>query len=84
MKMTFDIDCTPEEARRLFGLPDVSDVNQMIVEAMTKRAEENMDHLSDPEQLMANFINASGTGFNQFQSMMANAMSAASGDKTNK
>ena len=30
MKFTINVDCTPEEARAFFGLPDVSAVNEMI------------------------------------------------------
>jgi len=34
MKVTFDVDCTPEEARRFFGLPDLSSVHEAYVEKM--------------------------------------------------
>ena len=34
MKVTFDVDCTPEEARRFFGLPDLSAVHEAYVEKM--------------------------------------------------
>ena len=46
MKVSFDIDCTPEEARRMLGLPDVTPVNEALVAELTKRAAEmaqNMD-----------------------------------------
>jgi len=36
MKVTVDIDCTPEEARRFLGLPDLAPVHQAYVERMTK------------------------------------------------
>lgn len=36
MKVTVEADCTPEEARRFLGLPDVSQANEAYVEAMTK------------------------------------------------
>jgi len=36
MKMTMEVDCTPEEARRFLGLPDVTDANQAYVDAVTK------------------------------------------------
>lgn len=35
MKITFDIDCTPEEARRLMGLPDLAPVHEKYVLALT-------------------------------------------------
>ncbi|HEY0626098.1 MAG TPA: DUF6489 family protein [Allosphingosinicella sp.] len=34
MKVTVDIDCTPEEARRFMGLPDLSSVHDVYVEKM--------------------------------------------------
>ncbi len=74
MKMTIDIDCTPEEARKLFGLPDVSAINDMIVQEMKRRVEENLDTLSDPQNLMKQWLSTSGNGFEQFQNMMAAAM----------
>lgn len=37
MKVTVDVDCTPEEARRFLGLPDLSAVHEAYVEKM-KRA----------------------------------------------
>ena len=36
MKVTFDIDCTPEEARRFLGLPDLSAVHEAYVAKMKK------------------------------------------------
>jgi hypothetical protein len=34
MKVTVDIDCTPEEARRFMGLPDLTPVHDAYVEKM--------------------------------------------------
>ena len=34
MKMTVDVDCTPEEARRFLGLPDLGPVHEAYVEKM--------------------------------------------------
>jgi Family of unknown function (DUF6489) len=36
MKVNVEVDCTPEEARRFLGLPDVSKANDAYVEAVTK------------------------------------------------
>ncbi|WP_166037122.1 DUF6489 family protein [Sphingosinicella sp. YJ22] len=36
MKVTVDIDCTPEEARRFLGLPDLGPVHEAYVERMTR------------------------------------------------
>jgi len=34
MKVTIDIDCTPEEARRFMGLPDLAPVHEAYIEKM--------------------------------------------------
>lgn len=34
MKVTIDIDCTPEEARRFMGLPDLTQVHEAYVARM--------------------------------------------------
>jgi hypothetical protein len=34
MKISFDIDCTPEEARRFLGFPDLSSVHEAFLEKM--------------------------------------------------
>lgn len=36
MKVNVEIDCTPEEARRFLGLPDVSKANDAYVDAALK------------------------------------------------
>ena len=37
MKISIDIDCTPEEARRFMGLPDVAPLQQAFVTELEKR-----------------------------------------------
>ena len=36
MKVTMEVDCTPEEARRFLGLPDVSKANEIYVDNIAK------------------------------------------------
>ena len=36
MKVTVNVDCTPEEARRFLGLPDLTSVHEAYVEKMKK------------------------------------------------
>lgn len=74
MKLTINIDCTPEEARTFFGMPNVEPLNVMIVDEMTKRAKDNMDTLADPERFMAQWMTMSGKGMEQFQNLMGAAM----------
>ena len=41
MKFTIDVDCTPEEVRRLVGLPDLTPVHQAYVERMQRAVAES-------------------------------------------
>ena len=40
MKVTIDIDCTPEEARTFLGLPDLGKVQKEAMDAMAARMRE--------------------------------------------
>ena len=42
MKITMDFDCTPEEARRLVGLPDLSPLHQAYVERFRQSVEQGL------------------------------------------
>jgi hypothetical protein len=59
MKLTINVECTPEEARRFVGLPDVTPLNEMLVREMTSRVESNMQLLS-PDTMMRSWM-AAGT-----------------------
>jgi hypothetical protein len=77
MKMTIEVDCTPEEARRFMGLPDVSALNEALVSEMQSRMSANLQALS-PDELMKNWM-AFGTGAQeQFRKLMEAGLSAAS------
>jgi hypothetical protein len=42
MKVTVDIDCTPEEARRFMGLPDLSSVHAVYLTKMERMIDEGI------------------------------------------
>ena len=43
MKITIDVDVSPEEARRFFGLPDVEPLQKHIMERIQKQVEATAD-----------------------------------------
>lgn len=49
MKVNVEIDCSPEEARRFLGFPDVSKANDVYVDAISKamKGATNIDQLQD-------------------------------------
>jgi len=77
MKLTINVDVTPQEARTFFGMPDVEGLNQMIVAEMASRAKGQMDTLADPEKLVAQWISMGGKGAEAVQNLMGAAVSAA-------
>jgi hypothetical protein len=66
MKISFDIDCTPEEARRFLGLPDVTPVNEAFVEELIKRAGEMAQEM-DAGKLMEQWMSAGVQGVGDMQ-----------------
>jgi hypothetical protein len=51
MKITIDIDCTPEEARAFLGLPDVRPMQEAVMERLQERLLSALEAM-EPEQLM--------------------------------
>jgi len=82
MKVTIDIECTPEEARTFFGLPDVKPMQEAMMAEMQKRMETGMSSL-DMENLMKMWMPGTAPGgmpgLEQFQNMFWNAMNTANG-----
>jgi len=80
MKMTVEVDCTPEEARRFLGLPDVSSLNDHLVGEMQKRIDANMSMLS-PDELLKNWM-AFGAGAQEhFRKLLDVGLRNAAGSK---
>lgn len=69
MKMTIEVDCTPEEARRFMGLPDVSALNDHLVSEMSKRIDANINMLN-PEEFMKNWMSVGAGAQEQFRKFM--------------
>ncbi len=80
MKMTIEVDCSPEEARRFLGLPDVSALNDHLVAEMKKRIDANMQMIA-PEELVKNWMSFGAGAQEQFRKLMDVGLSAASQKK---
>jgi len=81
MRLTINIDCTPEEMRAFFGMPDVAPLNDMVVSEMTRRAKDQMDTLADPERLVAQWMQMSGQGMDALQGLFTSAMAGGAKKK---
>jgi hypothetical protein len=69
LKVTINIDCTPQEARVFMGLPDVSPLNDHLVSEMQKRMDENINAMR-PEELMKSWMTVGGQAQESFLKMM--------------
>ena len=76
MKMTIEVDCTPEEARRFMGLPDVSALNDHLVNEMKGRIDANMAMMA-PDEIMKSWMAFGSGAQDQFHKLMEIGMSAA-------
>ncbi|MFI4951286.1 MAG: DUF6489 family protein [Caulobacterales bacterium] len=76
MKMTIEVDCSPEEARRFLGLPDVSTLNEHLVGEMQKRIDANMAMIS-PDELVKNWMSFGAGAQEQFRKLMEVGLNAA-------
>lgn len=62
MKFTVNCDCTPEEARRFFGLPDVDQINEAMQENMKIWMPQNFQHFQELQQMIWEQMGAAMTG----------------------
>ncbi|MDF1749320.1 MAG: DUF6489 family protein [Alphaproteobacteria bacterium] len=77
MKITVDIDCTPDEARKFLGLPDVGPMQEALIKQVQERMEANLKAL-EPEALFQTWLPASLQGMEQLQKMFWSQMANSS------
>ncbi len=85
MKMHIEIDMTPEEARKMMGLPDVSALQGKMLAEMERRMQAAMD-TSDPEAMLRAWMPMGGQAFEQFQKFLWDSakMAATAGKRDAK
>ncbi len=66
MKITIDIDCTPEEARAFFGLPDVAPLQAEMMKELQERMMKTLAAM-DAEKLMQTWLSSGAQTFEQMQ-----------------
>lgn len=55
MKITLDIDCTPQEMRTFFGMPDIEPMQRAVMDELQRRMLASMDQIS-PTSIMKDWI----------------------------
>ncbi|UDF03596.1 DUF6489 family protein [Asticcacaulis sp. AND118] len=78
MKVTFDIECTPQEARAFLGLPNVEPLNEYMVEQMKGRVEQNIQSMQ-PEEILKTWSSFGVQAQDQFLKLMQSAATASMG-----
>jgi len=79
MKITINVDCTPEEARAFLGLPDVAPMQETMMEEVRKRMTAALE-ASDPETLMKTWMPLGLQGLEQAQRMFWSQLAKTAGD----
>ena len=73
MKVSFDIECTPAEARAFFGLPDLTPVHDLYIEKMKSTITEGINP-ADFEKMTRAWMPGIADGFEQWQKMFMAAI----------
>lgn len=72
MKVNVEIDCSPEEARRFMGLPDVEQANAVYVDTIAK-AMKGVTNADQLEQYARQLAPMGQMGLKMFQSFVEGA-----------
>ncbi|MCX7357857.1 MAG: DUF6489 family protein [Alphaproteobacteria bacterium] len=76
MKFTVNVECSPEEARRFMGLPDVTPINEALVQEMTTRMQKNLSLMSG-ESMMSSWMSVGTQAQDAFVKLMTSGVGAA-------
>ena len=76
MKITMNVDCTPEEARAFLGLPDVKPIQDQLMREVQERMAANIRAM-EPEAMLRTWLPATLKGFEQIQEMFISQMTGA-------
>jgi hypothetical protein len=76
MKISIDIDCSPEEGRRFLGLPDLTEANAALAAALKERVAETVKAM-DPETFVKTWLPAGMKGLEEMQRAFWQTFAAA-------
>jgi hypothetical protein len=78
MKVNIEIDCTPDEARRFLGLPDVTPLNELYIENV-RNAMSGATSLEQLQELSKQFAPMGQMGLKLFQNFREGGAAFAEG-----
>lgn len=76
MKVTINVECTPEEARTFLGLPDVAPLQQEMMDGLRGQMDKAAQAMN-PEQVMKTIFPAGTDGIADMQKTFWSAMTGA-------
>ena len=68
MKVNVEVNCTPEEARAFFGLPDIKPMQDRVMAEIEERLKSGLNSMN-PETVFKTWLPASMQGVEQMQQM---------------
>ncbi len=80
MKVTVDMDMTPEEARKLMGLPDLEPLQNAMMDKIQQQMEEYFNDISDPETMFNRFMPMGINAMEQYKNFYSGLANAAYGN----
>ena len=87
MKVTINVECSPEEARAFMGLPDVKAMQEALMSDLEEQLRANIKAMT-PEAMLGTWLPASLQGADQlnkmFWSQMQKMMPGATGPEAAK
>jgi Family of unknown function (DUF6489) len=79
MRITIDVDCTPDEARRFLGLPDVAPMQSALIDEVHKRMMANLEAM-EPETIVKTWLPIGLQGLESAQKMFWSQMQKAASE----
>jgi len=83
MKISLDIDCTPDELRGFFGMPEIKPMQEQLLKEVEERMRANLKAL-DGETLLKTWLPTGLKGFEQLQEMFLSQMAQMGGGGAGK
>jgi hypothetical protein len=76
MKISMDVEITPEEMRKLFGLPDVEAFQRQLMDDIRERMVSGVEGY-DPIKLFQPYVTGTMASWDMFQKMLSGAAGMA-------
>ncbi len=80
MKINVDIDCTPDEARALFGLPDVKPMQAVLMQEIENRMRKALAAM-EPDALFKMWLPAGLQGLEEWQKFIWSRLTGRKDEK---